>query len=63
VSPFPDVGAPPRPRADRVLQLAVTWLLVAVLLAGLAIGGTWYAAFTTLIWAGLLRVGLLQHVT
>jgi len=35
VSPFPDVYAPPRPRADRVLQLAVTWLLVAAPFAGL----------------------------
>jgi stearoyl-CoA desaturase (delta-9 desaturase) len=31
--------------------------------AGYAIGGTWFAAFTALIWAGLVRIGLLQHVT
>ena len=28
-----------------------------------AIGGSWYAALGTLLWAGLVRVTLLQHVT
>jgi hypothetical protein len=37
VCAFPDVDAPPRPRADRTLQIAVTWLLVAAPFAGLVV--------------------------
>jgi len=32
-------------------------------LAGWAITGSWYGALTAFLWAGLVRVGLLQHVT
>ena len=31
--------------------------------AGWVIGGTWHAALSALLWAGLARVALLQHVT
>ncbi|MFD9324777.1 acyl-CoA desaturase [Streptomyces sp. NPDC060065] len=31
--------------------------------AGWAIGGTWVHALTALLWAGLVRIALLQHVT
>ena len=31
--------------------------------AGWAIGGSWHAALAALLWAGLVRVTLLQHVT
>jgi stearoyl-CoA desaturase (delta-9 desaturase) len=31
--------------------------------AGWVIGGTWHAALTTLLWAGLVRIAVLQHVT
>jgi stearoyl-CoA desaturase (delta-9 desaturase) len=31
--------------------------------AGWVIGGTWHAALITLLWAGLVRVAVLQHVT
>ena len=35
----------------------------AALAAGWAIGGSWRAALAALVWAGLVRVTLLQHVT
>jgi stearoyl-CoA desaturase (delta-9 desaturase) len=47
----------------RAFPLLCVASLALPFLAGLAIGGTWYAAFTALIWAGLVRIGLLQHVT
>jgi stearoyl-CoA desaturase (delta-9 desaturase) len=31
--------------------------------AGWAVGGTWRAAVLALVWAGLVRIFLLQHVT
>ncbi|MGY0060603.1 hypothetical protein ACWY4P_29365 [Streptomyces sp. LZ34] len=31
--------------------------------AGWAIGGTWVAGVTALLWAGLVRIALLHHVT
>lgn len=60
----PDLRADPAMRAVSrafpalsVLSLAVPFIL------GWAIGGTLYAALTALLWAGLVRVMLLQHVT
>ncbi|HEX2317705.1 MAG TPA: fatty acid desaturase [Streptosporangiaceae bacterium] len=60
----PDMRAEPAMRAVSrafpalsVLSLAVPFVL------GWAIGGTLYAALTALLWAGLVRVMLLQHVT
>ncbi|HEV3173835.1 MAG TPA: fatty acid desaturase [Actinocrinis sp.] len=50
-------------RLSRAFPLLCVASLALPFLSGLAIGGTWYAAFTALIWAGLVRVGLLQHVT
>lgn len=50
-------------KVSRAFPLLCAASLILPALAGLAIGGTWYAAFTALIWAGLVRVGLLQHVT
>jgi hypothetical protein len=50
-------------RVSRAFPLLCAASLVLPALVGLAIGGTRYAAFTALIWAGLVRVGLLQHVT
>ncbi len=60
----PDLKAEPAmTRLSRAFPLLCVASLGLPFLAGLAIGGTWYAAFTALIWAGLVRVGLLQHVT
>jgi stearoyl-CoA desaturase (Delta-9 desaturase) len=60
----PDLQADPALRAVSnafpvlsVLSLAVPFGL------GWAIGGTLYAALTALLWAGLVRITLLQHVT
>ncbi len=50
-------------RVSRAFPLLCAASLALPFFAGLAIGGTWGAAFTALIWAGLVRVGLLQHVT
>ena len=50
-------------RVARAFPLLCVASLALPMLAGLAIGGTWYAAFTALVWAGLVRIGLLQHVT
>jgi stearoyl-CoA desaturase (Delta-9 desaturase) len=47
----------------RAFPLLCVASLALPFFAGLAIGGTWYAALTALIWAGLVRIGLLQHVT
>jgi hypothetical protein len=68
--PFPDVGGPPRTVVGAV-RVAVTLAIVIVPFAGLGlpfaagwgIGGSWHAALTALLWAGLVRVALLQHVT
>jgi stearoyl-CoA desaturase (Delta-9 desaturase) len=60
----PDLTAEPAMiRVSRAFPLLCAASLALPFFAGLAIGGTWYAAFTALIWAGLVRVGLLQHVT
>ncbi|WP_406483140.1 acyl-CoA desaturase [Streptomyces sp. NBC_01615] len=37
--------------------------LVLPFAAGWAIGGTWQRALTTLLWAGVVRIALLHHVT
>ena len=50
-------------RISRAFPLLCVASLALPFFAGLAIGGTWYAAFTALVWAGLVRIGLLQHVT
>ena len=42
------------------------WCAVSLALpfaAGWVIGGTWHAALAALLWAGLVRVALLQHIT
>jgi stearoyl-CoA desaturase (delta-9 desaturase) len=60
----PDLLAEPAMRTvSRAFPLLCVASLALPFFAGLAIGGTWYAACTALIWAGLVRVGLLQHVT
>lgn len=60
----PDMLADP---AMRAISRAFPALCVATLAlpfaAGWAIGGTWQAALAALLWAGLVRVFLLQHVT
>ncbi len=60
----PDMLADPAMRriskAFPVLCLATLALPFA---AGWAIGGTWQAAVLALVWAGLVRILLLQHVT
>lgn len=54
-------------RAMRAVSAWFPWLCVASLAipfgAGWAIGGSARAAFTALVWAGLVRICLLQHVT
>jgi stearoyl-CoA desaturase (Delta-9 desaturase) len=60
----PDLMAEPMIVAlSRAFPILCVASLALPFLAGLALGGTWYAAFTALIWAGLVRIGLLQHVT
>lgn len=60
----PDLmGEPMMAAVARAFPLLCVASLALPFLAGLALGGTWYAAFTALIWAGLVRIGLLQHVT
>ena len=60
----PDMAADP---AMRVISAAFpAWCAVSLGLpfaAGWAIGGSWHAALTALLWARLVRVALLQHVT
>ncbi|WP_354645311.1 acyl-CoA desaturase [Kitasatospora camelliae] len=60
----PDLLADPDLRA---ISRAFPWLCLLSLAipvgVGWAIGGTWHAALTALLWAGLVRVALLQHVT
>ncbi|PBC70295.1 stearoyl-CoA desaturase (delta-9 desaturase) [Streptomyces sp. TLI_235] len=60
----PDLLADPDLRAVSRAFPALCLLSLALPLAvGAAVGGTWHAALTALIWAGLIRVALLQHVT
>ena len=60
----PDLVADP---ALRAVSAAFPALCVVSLglpfAAGWAIGGSWHAALAALLWAGLVRVTLLQHVT
>jgi stearoyl-CoA desaturase (delta-9 desaturase) len=60
----PDLLADP---AMRAVSAAFPILCVASLAlpfaAGWALGGTWRAAVLALVWAGLVRITLLQHVT
>jgi stearoyl-CoA desaturase (delta-9 desaturase) len=60
----PDMTADP---AMRAVSAAFPALCVASLAlpfaAGWLIGGTWQAAVAALIWAGLVRIAVLQHVT
>lgn len=60
----PDLRADPAMRAVSRAFPALSVLSLAVPFAlGWAIGGTLFAALTALLWAGLVRVMLLQHVT
>ena len=60
----PDLLADPAMRAVSNAFPALAVLSLAVPFGlGWAIGGTAYAALTALLWAGLVRVTLLQHVT
>ena len=60
----PDLLADPAIRAVSNAFPALSVLSLAVPFGlGWAIGGTAYAALTALLWAGLVRVTLLQHVT
>jgi stearoyl-CoA desaturase (delta-9 desaturase) len=60
----PDLMADPAIRAVSNAFPALSVLSLAVPFGlGWAIGGTAYAALTALLWAGLVRVTLLQHVT
>ena len=60
----PDMLADP---AMRIISAGFPALCVASLAlpfaAGWMIGGTWRTALTALLWAGLVRVAVLQHVT
>jgi stearoyl-CoA desaturase (delta-9 desaturase) len=60
----PDLMADPGARAVSAAFPALCAASLALPFgAGWAIGGTWYTALTALLWAGLARVALLQHVT
>jgi stearoyl-CoA desaturase (delta-9 desaturase) len=60
----PDLRADPAMRAVSRAFPALSALSLAVPFGlGWAIGGTLYAALTALLWAGLVRIMLLQHVT
>ncbi len=60
----PDMAADPAMRA--ISAAFPAWCAVSLGLPaalGWAIGGSWHAALTALLWAGLVRVTVLQHVT
>jgi stearoyl-CoA desaturase (delta-9 desaturase) len=60
----PDMQADPALRAVSSAFPALSVLSLAVPFGlGWAIGGTLFAALTALLWAGLVRITLLQHVT
>jgi stearoyl-CoA desaturase (Delta-9 desaturase) len=51
-------------RVDRLFPMWVALGLVLPALAGFVVsGGSWFAAFTAFVWAGLVRVFLLHHAT
>jgi stearoyl-CoA desaturase (delta-9 desaturase) len=50
----------------RTSRMFVVWSFVSLVLPAviaLAVTGTWAAAWTAFFWAGLVRIGLLHHVT
>ena len=60
----PDLVADPALRAVSVAFPALCVVSLGLpFAAGWAIGGSWHAALAALLWAGLVRVTLLQHVT
>src|SRR5690349_20050931 len=60
----PDMVADPAMRAVSAAFPALCVLSLALPFgAGWLIGGTWRTALTALLWAGLVRVAVLQHVT
>src|SRR6266699_3870463 len=60
----PDMVADPAMRAVSAAFPALCAVSLGLpFAAGWAIGGSWHAALAALLWAGLVRVTLLQHVT
>jgi stearoyl-CoA desaturase (delta-9 desaturase) len=60
----PDLAADPAMRAISAAFPALCLVSLGLpFAAGWAIGGSWRTALGTLLWAGLVRVTLLQHVT
>jgi stearoyl-CoA desaturase (Delta-9 desaturase) len=60
----PDIVADPAMRAVSAAFPALCAASLALpFAAGWAIGGTWQAAVAALVWAGLVRIAVLQHVT
>ncbi|MEV4285617.1 acyl-CoA desaturase [Nonomuraea bangladeshensis] len=60
----PDLRADPAMiRVARAFPALCVLSLALPLLAGWAISGTLYGALTAFLWAGLIRIALLQHVT
>jgi len=60
----PDLVADPALRAISAAFPALCVVSLGLPFAvGWAIGGSWHAALAALLWAGLVRVSLLQHVT
>jgi stearoyl-CoA desaturase (delta-9 desaturase) len=60
----PDILADPAMRAvSRAFPALCVLTLALPFAAGWAIGGRWQAAVAALVWAGLVRIALLQHVT
>jgi stearoyl-CoA desaturase (delta-9 desaturase) len=60
----PDLLADPAMRrVSRAFPALCAASLALPFAAGWAIGGSWHAALAALLWAGLVRVLLLQHVT
>ena len=60
----PDMMADPAMRKISAAFPALCAVSLALpFAAGWAIGGTWQAAVAALVWAGLVRVAVLQHVT
>ena len=50
-------------RVDRLYLLWVALTLVLPFLAGYLVGGSWQRGLEALVWAGLVRIFLFQHVT